>query len=278
MIQFRPADAPTAIARAMLLLIHSLFALVAFALCLGACAKPHATPAALRDDQRATLAFVRLVNGPTSGKGEPDQRRAMFEGHMANIQRLADAGVIIIAGPFEKPADRTWRGLFVMDVATEHEARAHCATDPGVAAGEFTPAISMIRADRTLREALALEKARIERPMSGGGASSQPVSQSAPKDASPGMHRYALVTAHDAAFAREWLAKARARVVWRADAATSREGVFAVDADPTVLRERLEREHEAHPSNGQRPLHPIASIDAWWGASSLLNLPASAGD
>ena len=58
------------------------------------------------------------------------------EGHLANINRLAEEGKILAAGPFGDDGDP--RGIFIMDCKDEEEARSLCATDPAVQAGRLT--------------------------------------------------------------------------------------------------------------------------------------------
>lgn len=65
-----------------------------------------------------------------------DARRAMFAGHMANMDRLAEAGKLVLAGPFGDN-DAEWRGLFVFAVEDLAEARELTATDPVIINGEM---------------------------------------------------------------------------------------------------------------------------------------------
>jgi len=83
--------------------------------------------------------LVVLHTGPHRMPAGPE-RDAMFAGHFANIQRLADAGKLAVAGPFGQTPGATpddWRGLFVFAVPDVEEARALVATDPVVANGEM---------------------------------------------------------------------------------------------------------------------------------------------
>ena len=63
-------------------------------------------------------------------------RAKLFEGHMANMQRLYYDGILKVAGPFGKN-DFTWRGIFIFDCETKEEAEKIVASDPAVAAGLF---------------------------------------------------------------------------------------------------------------------------------------------
>lgn len=79
--------------------------------------------------------LVILKSGPTKVE-EPERRKAMFAGHFANMERLADEGKLALAGPFAKNEDG-WRGLFLLAVTTVDEARALTATDPVIEQGEM---------------------------------------------------------------------------------------------------------------------------------------------
>ena len=79
--------------------------------------------------------LVILRTGPTKVT-DPEARKAMFAGHMANIQRLAKEGKLALAGPFGD-ATGDWRGLFVFAVGSIDEAKALVATDPVIVNGEM---------------------------------------------------------------------------------------------------------------------------------------------
>jgi uncharacterized protein YciI len=56
--------------------------------------------------------------------------------HLANIGKLAEAGKIVVAGPFGDNGDL--RGIFIMDCADSLEAVSLVNTDPAVAAGRLS--------------------------------------------------------------------------------------------------------------------------------------------
>lgn len=88
-------------------------------------------------DERGMRRYV-LVILKTGPKRVPDgaARDAMFAGHFANIDRLAKAGKLAVAGPFMRdPSD--WRGLYVFAVADIDEARRLAESDPVVVQGEM---------------------------------------------------------------------------------------------------------------------------------------------
>ncbi len=79
--------------------------------------------------------FILLKTGPKSDF-DSSAKAKLFEGHMANINRLYYDGILKVAGPFGKN-DFTWRGLFVFDCKTKEEAEEIAKSDPAIAAGLF---------------------------------------------------------------------------------------------------------------------------------------------
>ena len=88
-------------------------------------------------DERGMRRYVLVVlkTGPTR-MPDGDARKAMFAGHMANIERLAKAGKLAVAGPF-MPSDSGWRGLYIFAVDSIDEAKALTGTDPVIVNGEM---------------------------------------------------------------------------------------------------------------------------------------------
>lgn len=78
--------------------------------------------------------FVLLKTGPTPVPPGKD-RDAMFAGHFANMNRLANEGKLVMAGPLDKVDG--WRGLFIFAVTDLEEARKLVATDPVIVKGEM---------------------------------------------------------------------------------------------------------------------------------------------
>jgi uncharacterized protein YciI len=79
--------------------------------------------------------FVLLKTGPKSDFDSATKAK-LFEGHMANINKLYYDGILKVAGPFGKN-DFAWRGIFVFDCKTKEEAEKYVSSDPAVAAGLF---------------------------------------------------------------------------------------------------------------------------------------------
>jgi uncharacterized protein len=55
----------------------------------------------------------------------------LFRGHLDNIGRLVKEGKLVVAGPLGKN-DKTYRGIFILNVATLKEAASLLETDPAV--------------------------------------------------------------------------------------------------------------------------------------------------
>ena len=68
-----------------------------------------------------------------------DELKTVFDGHMKNIERLAEEGKLLVAGPFYgiHKVSGSWRGLFVLNTTDTTEARAWVQSDPAVQAGVF---------------------------------------------------------------------------------------------------------------------------------------------
>src|SRR5215475_952001 len=84
------------------------------------------------------MAFLR--RGPRWIADATPERKQLLAGHMANIQRLAVEGKLLIAGPLDAGPDArpdAAVGIFIFDVPTKAEAEALVRTDPTIAAGHF---------------------------------------------------------------------------------------------------------------------------------------------
>lgn len=80
--------------------------------------------------------FVMLTKGER--RGEITDTAVINEiqrGHLANINRLAEMGKIVVAGPFGDNGN--WRGIFIFDCPTEEEVKESLNTDPAIKAGRL---------------------------------------------------------------------------------------------------------------------------------------------
>lgn len=78
--------------------------------------------------------LVILKTGPNK-MAAGVERDAMFTGHFANMQRLADEKKLALAGPLDGVDG--WRGVFVIATDNIEEAKKIVATDPVIIHGEM---------------------------------------------------------------------------------------------------------------------------------------------
>lgn len=76
------------------------------------------------------MAFLKA--GPTPEK-DSVKREALQKQHLANINRMAKAGQLSVAGPFMD--DTGIRGIYIFNVATVEEAKKLTETDPLIQSG-----------------------------------------------------------------------------------------------------------------------------------------------
>ncbi|MBX7223396.1 MAG: YciI family protein [Blastocatellia bacterium] len=100
-------------------------------------------------DERGMRKYILVIlkTGPQRVPDGP-ARTDMFKGHFANIQRLAKAGKLVVAGPFGDKSD--WRGMFVFAVDTREEAEKLVATDPVIQSGEMVAEYHQLYASAAL--------------------------------------------------------------------------------------------------------------------------------
>lgn len=79
--------------------------------------------------------FVMLVRGPNANDIDSLSLVKIQEGHMANINKMAESGKLQIAGPFGD--DGNWRGIFIFNVATEEEVKELLKDEPAIQAGRL---------------------------------------------------------------------------------------------------------------------------------------------
>jgi len=113
-------------------------------------------------DERGMKSYVLVIlkRGPKEPLSEAE-RSKLFQGHMANIQRLAADGKLVVAGPLAKNA-RDYAGIYVLNIGDVAAADALMATDPAVAAGAFAYEAYGWYGSAALQEVTALH-ARIDK-------------------------------------------------------------------------------------------------------------------
>jgi uncharacterized protein YciI len=109
----------------------------------------------LNADERGMKQYVFcILKTGINTTATEEEKNELFNGHMANIKRLAKEGKLALAGPFMKN-DRNYRGLYIFNVATIEEAKALVATDPAVKSNlldaELTPWYGTAALQETLK-------------------------------------------------------------------------------------------------------------------------------
>ncbi|MBS0198790.1 MAG: hypothetical protein JSR77_18745 [Planctomycetes bacterium] len=233
-------------ARAVSTMARAALVLVA-AVLLGGCASRELSGG----NERYTLVY--LTTGPATPSAE--DRKAIFAGHMANIQRLADERKLVIAGPFNKPANPAWRGIFVFDVATVVEADAIVATDPGIMSGVFSHESYTFKSVSDLRKVPKFER---ELNAAKGEAQRQ--------DPAANIRGYVMVKAEDARRMQGALIDSHLsdKIIWWGRADSGRFAVFVIDsANADEVRAAL-----SAPGIDSGPF----VADGWWASKSLERL------
>ena len=230
--------------RRSFLLALGLLAPLVVSACAGA---PAAAPA-------DAYVLAVLKTGPRSAPLSKDDSQRIFGGHMANMQRLARDGRLVMAGPYGKDkSDAALRGVFVLATADLAEAKAWCETDPGFAEGVFRFELAAMTTTAALRAQLAADIAR-EDAQKRAGTTSPPGS---------GMRGYVVLTAKDGARADQALGD-DGGVLLRSRLGDGR-GWYVLDAvDVAAARTLL----------GQRvgTMGEVA-LDEWYATDLLVDLP-----
>ncbi|KIA93955.1 MULTISPECIES: YciI family protein [unclassified Flavobacterium] len=98
-----------------------------------------------------------LLKSGTNTTASKEETKKLFEGHMANIGKLAKEGKLVVAGPFMKN-DKNYRGIYIFNVATIEEAKALVATDPAINANLLEAELIPWYATAALQETLKIHE------------------------------------------------------------------------------------------------------------------------
>ena len=90
--------------------------------------------------QPAEFTFVFLNKNPDAEKIAKEQSDKLMEGHMANINRLANEGKLLVAGPFEGGG-----GIFVFNSESREQVKEWLDSDPAVQANRWNVEILPFR-------------------------------------------------------------------------------------------------------------------------------------
>ncbi|MEO0480359.1 MAG: YciI family protein [Planctomycetota bacterium] len=105
-----------------------------------------------------------LHDGLAANVGE-EARNEMLQGHHARRVELAQAGHLLLAGPFDRSREISnsgLRGLYVFDTGDLEQARAWAQSDPSVAGGLFRADLLPMNGPVALRRVNDLHVAMVE--------------------------------------------------------------------------------------------------------------------
>ncbi len=83
------------------------------------------------DDYGMKRYMLVMLKTGTNQTTDADFINACFRGHLENINRLAEEGKLIVAGPLGRN-EKNYRGIFILDATTLEEAEALLQTDPAI--------------------------------------------------------------------------------------------------------------------------------------------------
>ncbi|HEX9172057.1 MAG TPA: YciI family protein [Telluria sp.] len=86
------------------------------------------------DSGMRSYVLVILKTGPNK-VADPAERKKMFQGHFANMERLAAEKKLAFAGPLDGVEGR--RGIFILATPDIELAKSYVATDPVIVNGEM---------------------------------------------------------------------------------------------------------------------------------------------
>ena len=98
------------------------------------------------------IVFVILKTGSNESTDKA-LKDSCFTGHMNNINRLVKEKKMIVAGPMLKN-EKSYRGIFILDVSTKDEANLLLETDPAIKAKFLEPELYMWYGSAALSEYL----------------------------------------------------------------------------------------------------------------------------
>ena len=83
--------------------------------------------------------FMTLLSpGPKQKEFTDEQKAELMKGHFGHIRRQAQAGNLLLAGPFgEQKPERVFSGIYLYEVDSLERAEALSAEDPALQAGYF---------------------------------------------------------------------------------------------------------------------------------------------
>ncbi|TVZ51574.1 YciI family protein [Dokdonia sp. Hel_I_53] len=99
-----------------------------------------------------TFVFVILKTGSNTSTDQ-ELKNSSFAGHMSNINRLVEEKKMIVAGPMLEN-EKSYRGIFILDVPSIEDAKVLLETDPAIANKFLEPELFMWYGSAALSEYL----------------------------------------------------------------------------------------------------------------------------
>ena len=236
-------------------MLRAWFAACALAL-VPCCSSPEKSEVSKGAGRAHEYVLVVLKGSPDAPKLEPEEMKEAMAGHMANIQRLADAGDLLVAGPYGKPNPKpARRGIFVFAGGDVARAKELTATDPALVAGMMVAEAHPLRSDLDFRRAQALDREFMEKSKPGGPNAGAPFP----------MHEYVLAIVGGGERAGRALATLRGKgVAFSGELGGELEGshLVMIDAQGAEAAEAV-----LAPIRGE-----LGEVDAspWWASASLM--------
>lgn len=88
----------------------------------------------------ARLTLVLLVRPPDAPSLPDDELTRLQAAHLAFLRAMGERGVLLVAGPFDRQEDQSYRGLCLYRTDVE-ETRRIAGEDPLVRAGRLRPQV-----------------------------------------------------------------------------------------------------------------------------------------
>jgi len=113
-------------------------------------------------DERGMKSYILVIlkSGPNKLEQGP-VRENLFKGHFENINRMAESGKLVIAGPLEDN-NNSYRGIFILNVKTKDEAKDLLKSDPTIREKIFDADLYEWYGSAAISEYLKVQK-RIEK-------------------------------------------------------------------------------------------------------------------
>ena len=91
------------------------------------------SPSLAQQHKLVQFQMAIMRKGPKWDTTRADDRKAIFQQHLANVLSLLDSGKVVIAGPFDDDTDLA--GIFILRATSVDEAKSWIDADPAVKAG-----------------------------------------------------------------------------------------------------------------------------------------------